>query len=107
MTKQHEDYRAEYEAEEAPATKEQKAAQTEEERVAKEKEELAGKEKVRDKLARLVRELRGGQVFGAARKAIFEQLEELVGRLKGEETVGEMEKEKRAEEEKAAKKGGV
>ena len=38
---------------------------------------------------------------------MFEQLEELVGRLKGEETVGEMEKERAAEEAKLAKKGGV
>jgi hypothetical protein len=100
--------KAEHKAEpEVVATKEEKAAVKEEERVAKEAEEVRGKEKVRDKLARLVRELRGGQVFGAARKAVFEQLEELVGRLKGEETVGEMEKERLAEEAKAAKKGGV
>ena len=61
MSKQHEDYRSEYEVGEVVATKEEKAAQTEEERVAAEKAELAGKERVRDKVARLVGELRGGQ----------------------------------------------
>jgi len=107
MTKQHEDYRDEYAVAEAPATKEEKAALSAEEKLAAEAEELRGKEKVRDKVARLVRELRGGAVFGAARKAVFEQLEELVGWLKGDETVGEMEKERKLEEEKRAKKAGL
>jgi hypothetical protein len=108
MTKQHEDYRDEYAVVAGePATAEEKAAQTAEEKLAKEAEELRGKEKVRDKVARLVGELRGGQVFGAARKAIFDELEELVRRMKGEETVGDLEKERAAEEAKAAKKAGV
>jgi hypothetical protein len=70
-------------------------------------EERAGKERVRDKVARLLREIRGGAVFGGARKALWEEVEALVGRLKGEETVGEMEAERKKEEERAAKKGGV
>jgi hypothetical protein len=92
---------------EAVETKEEKAAVKEEERIAKEAEEVRGKERVRDKVARLLREIRGGAVFGGAKKALWGEVEELVGRLKGEETVGEMEKERAAEEAKLAKKGGV
>lgn len=85
-------------------TAEEKLAVSADEKLAKEAEEVRGKEKVRDKLARLVRELRSGTVFGAAKKALWGELEEMVGRLKGEETVGEMEKAAKLEEEKQLKK---
>jgi hypothetical protein len=104
MSKQHEAYGYEEKDEGPVETAEQKLAQTEEERVAAEKAELEGKERVRDKVARLVGELRGGRVFGAARKAVFNELEELVRGLKGEETVGDLEKERKAEEAKLEKK---
>jgi hypothetical protein len=78
-------------------------AVTAEEKAAKEAEELAGKETVRGKISRLVRELRSGQLFGAERKAAWVALEEVVGWLKGEETVGEVLKERRAAEEKGMK----
>jgi hypothetical protein len=74
-----------------------------EEKVAAEKEELEGKETVRGKIARMVGQLRSGQLFGAARKAAWGELEELVGWLKGDETVGEVLKERRAAEEKLEK----
>jgi hypothetical protein len=74
-----------------------------EEKQKKEAEERAAKEPVRSKILRLIGDLRGGQLNGVEAKAAWKDLEELARRLKGEETVGDLEKERKAKEGKEGK----
>jgi hypothetical protein len=97
-TQQHEAVKLE--KAEAAAVMEARATETEEEK--------AGKETVRGKIVRLVGELRGGRVFGAARKAMWGELEAAAGRLKSEQLMGELteaEEKAKKEAEKVAKAG--